>query len=223
MGALLIPTAIQVVVGGSLYLLRKRPIWEQMRQVRYAALMAVFVSLVVYVAAVAGAGASLGWLVTCLTLVLAIHFPIVSQLILLEVSAILPAEVEREAEVAWNWRVRRRLLFGSESRRRRLWARKRRQLPQRSTDPVLRLELLELCIGLGEYGEGIYHAHALDELLPTGETHAFALLRMAQVIAERQQRLAAAQPTLHRLIRLYPVSVHRDEADRLIRLYEEAH
>ncbi len=223
MSALLIPTAIQIVVGGTLYYFRKSSIWGQMRQVRFAALTAVFVSLVVYIALVVGAGTSVGLTAACLVLVFAVQFPIISHLILQEISAILPAEVEREAEVAWNWRVRRRLLFGSETRRRRLWLRKRKLLPQRSIDPVLRLELLELCVGLGEYGEALYHAHALDELLPTGETHAFALHRMAHILAERQQRLAAAQPTLHRLIRLYPVSAHRDEADRLIRLFEEAH
>ena len=87
---------------------------------------------------------------------------------------------------------------------------------------MLRLELLELSMGLGEYGEALFHAHALDEFLPRGETHAFVLLRAAQILAEKQQRLAAAQPVLHRLIRLYPVSVHRDEADRLIRLFEQA-
>lgn len=224
MGSLLIPTVIQVAAGTTLWILfRRNPQWHKQRPVRFGALLAIFISLIVYTAAAVGAGATMAVTAVCLIVVLLAHFPITSQLIAHEAASILPEEVGREAEVAWNWRVRRRLLFGSESRRRRLWLRKRRQLPLRSTDPVLRLELLELSIGLGEFGEALFHAHALDELLPTGEIHAFALHRMAHVIAERQQRLAAAQPTLHRLVRLYPISTHRDDAERLIRLFEEAH
>ena len=224
MRLLLLPTLIQILAGGLLFFFfRRRVRWKDQRSLRLAALSAIFISLILYSAAIVTTQATGAQIATCLLLVFLVYAPTISLLISQEAASILPAEVERQAEVAWTWRVRRRLLFGSEVRRRRLWQRKRRRLPQHSTDPILRLELLELSIGLGEYGEALYHAHALDELLPTGEIHAYALHRMAHVLAERQQRLGAAQPTLHRLIRLYPISEHRDDAERLIRLFEEAH
>ena len=223
MGSVLIPTLIQVALGASLAIaFRRRPEWRQVRAVRLGTLVAILCSLVVYSAALLGAGGTLGSALSCLLLVLIAYLPTVCHLITHEAAVILPEEVDREAEVVWTWRVRRRLLFGNEGRRRRLWRQKRDRLEGLPTDPVLRLELLELSMGLGEYGEALFHAHALDEFLPRGETHAFVLLRAAQILAEKQQRLAAAQPVLHRLIRLYPVSVHRDEADRLIRLFEQA-
>ena len=101
-------------------------------------------------------------------------------------------------------RIHRRLLFGNETRRRRLWSRKRRQLAEMSAearqrlDAILRLELLELSLSLGEYEEALYHAHALDEILPTGETHAHTLFRQAHIIAEKQLRLALGQVLRYR-------------------------
>jgi len=224
MDPLIAPTLVQLLAGAGLYLFfRRRSSRPDHPAVRRAALSAIFASLILYLAAVLAIPASGSAILGCLTLVILVHAPTISLLISREAATILPEEVEREAAVAGTWRVRRRLLFGSEPRRRRLWNRKRRRAQQASTDPILRLELMALSIGLGEFQEALFHAHALDELLPRGDLHAHVLQRTAYVLAERQQRLAAAQPVLHRIVRLYPVSEHRDEAERLIRLYEEAH
>lgn len=220
MDELLIPTAVNFLAGGTLYLLfRSRPGWRRRRPLRAAALSAIFVSLTIYAAIAIDGSADLAATAACVLIVVGGYLPVVAHLLSQELPEITP---EPDPALSLSWRVRRRLLFGGEARRRRLWTRKRRQLPHRSTDPMLRLELLELSLGLGEFGEALFHAHALDEILPTGETHAFALHRQAHILAERQQRLAEAQPTLHRLIRLYPTSEHREDAERLIRLFETA-
>jgi hypothetical protein len=219
MGNLLLPTAVNFLAGGSLYLMfRSHPTWRSCRPLRAAALSSIFVALAIFAASAIDGSTSLSVTAACVLVVVGGYLPVVGHLLTHE--ALVQPE-ETEITLTWIWGVRRRLLFGSESRRRRVWARKRRRLSYHSVDPLLRLELMELSLGLGELGEALYHAHALDELLPTGETHAFALHRLAHIIAERQQRLAEAQPTLHRLIRLYPNSEHRANADRLIRLFQE--
>ena len=218
-GNLLIPTALHFLAGGSLFLLfRSHPHWSRRRAVRALALSGIAVALTFFAASVIDGSTAIGSTAACLLIVIGGYLPVVGHLLVHEPA---PAtDHPPDLGLIWTWRLRRRLLFGGESRRRQLWMRKRRLLEHRSVDPLLRLELLELSLGLGEYGEALYHAHALDELLPTGETHAFALHRMATILAERQQRLGDAQPILHRLVRLYPASEHRHEADRLIRLYQ---
>jgi len=217
---LLLPTAVNFLAGGTLFLLfRAHPVWRLRRPLRAAALSSIFISLTIYAAFAIDGTASVAATAACVLIVIGGYLPVVAHLLTHEIAAPPP---EVDPALSLTWRVRRRLLFGGENRRRRLWTRKRRQLPQKSTDALLRLELLELSLGLGEFGEALFHAHALDEILPTGETHAFALHRQAHIIAERQQRLAEAQPTLHRLLRLYPTSEHRQDAERLIRLYETA-
>ncbi len=220
LGSLLIPTAVNFLAGGTIYLFfRSHPNWRRHRLIRATVLSAIFVALTIYAAFAIDGSASIAATAACVMIVVGGYLPVVGHILTHELAIIAP---EPDLSLAWTWRVRRRLLFGGDTRRRRVWARKRRLLRHRSMDPLLRLELLELSLGLGEWGEALYHAHALDEFLPSGEIHAFTLHRQAHIIAECQQRLAEAQPTLHRLIRLYPFSEHRQDADRLIRLYEEA-
>jgi hypothetical protein len=220
-GQLLIPTVLNFLAGAGLYFaFRSRPSWRRSRPVRALALSTIFVSLTIYAAFAIDGNSTLTATAACVMIVVGGYLPVVGHLLTHELPS---AASEPDTGLALAWRVRRSLLFGGDGRRRRLWERKRRQLAKRSTDPLLRLELLELSLGLGEYEEALFHAHALDELLPTGETHAYALHRLAHILAERQLRLADAQPTLHRLVRLYPASSLRTDADRLIRLFQRAH
>ena len=222
---LLIATALQFALGGTLLLLFQRnPLWRHHRVVRLVALSTIFMALTLHIAVSISFGHALGAVFFSVVITLLAHLPIAAHLVTHE-SALAAQSSElshTDESLSWVWSLRRRLLIGGESRRRRLWEKKRNKLPNQAVDPILRLELLELSVGLGKYGEALYHAYALDELLPKGNTHAEVIYRRAQILAELQQRLAAAQPTLHRLIRLYPQSSNRQEAERLIRLYEEA-
>ena len=221
MGGLLIPTAMNFLAGGTLYFLfRSNPTWRARRTLRVAMLSLIFIAITVYGAAAIGGSAGLASTAACVLIVLGGYLPIVGHLLTHEFPLGEP-QSDRSPSLTWRWSLRRRFLFGSDARRRGLWMRKRQLLPRRSTDPLLRLELLELSLGLGEFEDALYHAHTLDELLPRGEMHAEVLYRLAHILAERQQRLAAAQPTLHRLVRLYPSSEERRDAERLIRLYEQ--
>lgn len=218
METLIIPTVLHTAGGIGLFLLfRAHPLWRIRRPARLAALSLTFLSLTFYSAFAIDGSASPALTALFVMITLLGHLPLVAHLLTAELP---PLDADPEGSLAWTWRLRRRFLFGNERRRRRLWARKRRALRNRSTDPLLRLELLELCLGLGEYGEALFHAHALDEMLPRGPLHALALYRLGQVQAERQQRLADAQPALHRLLRLYPESEHRADAEHFISLHE---
>jgi len=223
---LLIATALQFALGGILLLLFQRnPLWRHHRVLRLVALSTIFMALTLHIAIAISVGHALGAVFASVVITIVAHLPIAAHLVAHE-SALAAQSSElahADESLSWVWSVRRRLLIGGESRRRRLWEKKRNRLPSQSVDPILRLELLELSLGLGKYGEALYHAYALDELLPKGSTHAEVIYRQAQILAELQHRLAEAQPTLHRLIRLYPRSSHRQDAERLIRLYEEAH
>ncbi len=97
---------------------------------------------------------------------------------------------------------------------------KREELVLRPTDARLRRELVEIYLSLDDADSALFHAYVLAELLPRGQAHALALYRTAQILVERKRNLAAAQPCLRRIVRLYPRSFFASYARRLVNHYE---
>lgn len=123
---------------------------------------------------------------------------------------------EQSQGARWRKRLRRALRRGDL----RILEDKLQEVQERQTDPVLRGQLIDLYLSLGDADSASYHAYALVEMLPRGHAHGFALYRLAQILAERQKRLDAAQPYLRRIIRLYPRSFFASYARRLVNQYE---
>lgn len=122
----------------------------------------------------------------------------------------------------WGWRWRCRMVLGNEEVSRERLHRKETALKHRPIDAMLRLEVMELSLYLGELDLALYHAHTLDEMLPAGDAHAHCLWRQAHILAERQLQLADAQPVLNRLVKMYPRGSRIDHALRLIELYQSS-
>ncbi|HIA28668.1 MAG TPA: hypothetical protein EYN79_11260 [Planctomycetes bacterium] len=122
----------------------------------------------------------------------------------------------------WGWRWRCRMVLGSEEACRGRLEKKTLALTARPIDAMLRLEVMELCLFLGELELALYHAHVLDEMLPTGDAHAHCLWRQAHILAERQLLLAEAQPVLNRLVTTYPEDSRSNHARRLIELFQSS-
>ncbi|MGE3164167.1 MAG: tol-pal system YbgF family protein [Planctomycetota bacterium] len=116
----------------------------------------------------------------------------------------------------WHRKLRRALRRGDL----RLLEARLADLGDRPTDPVLRSQLIDLYLGLGDVDGALYHAYALVELLPRGHAHGYALYRLAQILVEQRKRLDAAQPYLRRIIRLYPRSFFASYARRLVNQFE---
>lgn len=116
----------------------------------------------------------------------------------------------------WHRKLRRALRRGDL----RLLETKLTDVGDRPTDPVLRSQLIDLYLGLGDVENALYHAYALVELLPRGHAHGYALYRLAQILVEQRKRLDAAQPYLRRIIRLYPRSFFASYARRLVNQFE---
>ncbi|MFQ5654505.1 MAG: hypothetical protein ACE5GW_07220 [Planctomycetota bacterium] len=113
-------------------------------------------------------------------------------------------------------RWRRRLVYGGRRRKQRLLRSKLEECARKGSNAALRLELMELHWSLGELDEAAFHAYVLDELLPRGHSHCYALYRLSQILAERRKKLEEAQPYLRRLLRLYPRSYFASYARRLV-------
>ena len=125
---------------------------------------------------------------------------------------------DRKAEHLEQLRHQLRTSRGSSGRR--LLERKLRESKRRPTDATVRRELVELYLSRGDLQGALYQGYALVEMLPFGHAHAFALYRLAQILVDHLGQLEAAQPYLHRIIRIYPRSFFASYARRLVNQYE---
>lgn len=116
----------------------------------------------------------------------------------------------------WQRRLQRALRRGDL----RLLEQKLAEVGRHPTQPALRSQLIDLYLSVGDHSQAAFHAYALAEMLPRGHAHGFALYRLAQILAEKQRNLPAAQPYLRRIIRLYPRSFFASYARRLVNQYE---
>lgn len=126
------------------------------------------------------------------------------------------ADPRQSHRARWQRKLRRALRRGDF----RLLEQKQKEVEARPTDANLRSQLIDLYLGLGDADGAMYHAYVMIELLPRGHAHAYALYRLSQILAERRNRLDAAQPYLRRIIRLYPRSFFASYARRLVNQYE---